>query len=246
VVNSGFEQVTIPHSETKLTVVPATNLRVSVAGPARPGLLISPEQQPQWVNGEDANGRTVYTVPRVDIYSVLLLGASREALQPLYNTQQQFAGWQKDEVTAAPRAVVAGWDRWSDGFVVDESVSHGGLRSIRCENAGETELRGALQTFDFTDTQSKGYVITAWSRAEGVSGSPHPDYSVYVDATCVDGTVYNGHATPFATGTHDWQQVKLELKPPTALRSMRLHLLFRKKSGRVWFDDVQMQTPPGE
>ena len=61
-----------------------------------------------------------------------------------------------------------------------------------------------------------------------------------MDATCADGTVYNGHNTPFEAGTHDWQQATLHLEPPAPLRTMRLILLFRKHSGRVWFDDVRM------
>ncbi len=244
VANGGFEQVTVPHSETKLTVVPAQAVRVAMPGAPRPGLLISPEREPQWIDGQRVDGETVYTIPQVDIYSVLLLGETREALQPHYDTQQRWAGWRLPEVSESLRAVVTGWQPWSEGFATDETVSHTGRRSIRCENAAETDLRGAVQAFDFSSTEKQSYVVTAWSRAENVAGPAHPDYSVYVDATCVDGTVYNGHATPFATGTHDWEQVTLKLNPLAALRSMRLHLLFRKKTGRVWFDDVQMQATP--
>jgi len=244
VSNGGFEHVTVPHSETKLTVVPATNLRVTMPGAPRPGLLISPEREPEWIAGQQMDGETVYTIPQVGIYSVLLLGQAREALQPHYARQQRWAGWRLPEETEPLRAVVADWQPWGEGFSTDEAVSQSGQRSIRCENATEADLRGAVQTFDFSSTEKQSYVVTAWSRAESVSGPAHPDYSVYVDATCVDGTVYNGHATPFATGSHDWQQVSLELNPPAALRSMRLHLLFRKKTGRVWFDDVQMQATP--
>ena len=244
VQNAGFEQVVIPHSETKLTVAAARDVQVQVPGALRAALVISPEQKPRWITGRPTGDDTVYSVPRVDIYSVLLLGASREALQAAYDTQMRFAGWELDPVTAPPREIVTGWNAWSDGFVVDDTVNHSGGRSIRCENTAATDLRGAVQTFDFTSTQKMNYTITAWSRAEDVSGVAHPDYSVYVDATCTDGTVYNGHATPFATGTHDWQQVALQLTPPAPLRSMRLHLLFRKKTGRVWFDDVRTQATP--
>lgn len=244
VQNGSLEQGLIPHSETKLTVAAARDVQVQVPGPPRAALVISPEQKPRWITGRPAGSDTVYTVPRVDIYSVVLLGASREALQAAYDTQVRFAGWELDAVTAPPREVVTGWNAWSDGFVIDNAVSHSGGRSIRCENAEDTDLRGAFQSSDFTSTQRMNYTITAWSRAENVSGAAHPDYSVYVDATCADGAVYNGHATPFATGTHDWQQVTLQLAPPAPLRSMKLHLLFRKKTGRVWFDDVRMQTVP--
>ena len=244
VTNGGFEQVVIPHSETKLTVVPAKDLRVQVPGAPKAALLISPEREPLWVMGQANGAQTVYTVPQVDIYSVLLLGANRQALQPAYETQMKFAGWKLDAVTAPPREVVTGWDNWGDGYTLDETVSHSGKRSIRCENAAAADLRGAFQSLDFNSPQKVNYTVTAWSRAENVSGPAYPDYSLYVDATCADGTVYNGHATPFATGTHDWQQVKLELTPPAPLRSLKLYVLFRRKTGRVWFDDMQMQATP--
>ncbi|MBU0606368.1 MAG: carbohydrate binding domain-containing protein, partial [Armatimonadetes bacterium] len=219
-------------------------VQVQVPGAPRAALLISPEHEPLWVTGRAAGADSLYTVPRVDIYAVLLLGASRQVLQPSHDAQMAFGGWRLDAVEAPPRQVVTGWQPWSEGFLLDEAVSHGGRCSIRCENAGATDLRGAVQSLDFTAAQKTNYTVTAWSRAENVSGPAHPDYSVYVDATCSDGTVYNGHATPFATGTHDWQQVTLQLTPPAPLRSLKLHLLFRKKTGRVWFDDVRMQATP--
>ena len=244
VTNGGFEQAVVPHSETKLTVAPATDLQVQAPGAPRAALLISPERQPQWLTGQAAGAQSVYTVPRVDIYSVLLLGPSRQALQPYYDTQMKFGGWQLDAVTGAPKATQTGWDAYGDGFATDDTVSHAGRHSIRAENASATDVRGAVQTFDFTAGQKAAYTVTAWSRAENVSGSPSADYSLYADATCADGTVYNGHATPFATGTHDWQQVKLELTPPGPLRSLKIYTLFRKKTGRVWFDEVRMQATP--
>ncbi len=243
-VNGGMERVVIPHSETKLTVAPATDLQVQMPWPVQTGLLVSPERPPEWVSGKTAGEQTIYAVPRVDIYSVLLLGASRQALQTTYDAQMRWGGWKLDAVTAPPRAVLTGWERWGEGFSSDETTSHGGRRSIRCENAAASDLRGAWQSLDFSAPQQQTYTLTAWSRAEGVAGPRHPDYSLYVDANCVDGTVYNGHATPFETGTHDWQQVKLELTPPAPLRAMKVYVLFRKKTGRVWFDDVQMQATP--
>lgn len=244
VTNGGFEHVTFPHSETKLTVVPVANLQVSVPGAPRAALVVSPEQEPQWLTGQAAGGQTVYTVPRVDRYSVLLLGSSRAVLQPYYDTQRRFAGWKLDPVTAPARASVSGWDAYGAGFAADETVKQRGQKSIRCENAAADDQRGAVQSLEFGTPQKQTYVATAWSRAEAVSGSPSPDYSLYVDATCVDGTVYNGHAAPFATGTHDWQQVRLELTPPAPLRSLKLYVLFRRKTGRVWFDDVRLQAAP--
>jgi len=156
----------------------------------------------------------------------------------------KFGGWQLDAVTGTPQATQTGWGAYGDGFATDDTVRHTGRHSIRAENTSATDVRGAVQTFDFTAGQKLAYTVTAWSRAKNVSGSPNPNYSLYADATCADGTVCNGHATPFVTGTHDWQQVKLELNPPGSLRSLKIYTLFRKKTGRVWFDEVRMQATP--
>jgi hypothetical protein len=242
--NGGFEQVVIPHDETKLTIVPARDVQVQVPGAPRAALLISPEQPPQWLTGRAAGDHSLYTVPRVDIYSVLLLGATRQALQPACDTQTKFGGWKLDAVTTPPRSLQTGWDAYGDGFASDDTVSHSGRRSLRVENTSATDVRGAAQSLEFTGDKKQVYTVTAWSRAENVTGTPSGDYSLYADATCTDGTVYNGHATPFATGTHDWQQVKLILTPPAPLRSLKIYVLFRNKAGRVWFDDVQMQATP--
>ena len=242
--NPGFEQVTTPHGETKLTVAAAKDLKVQVQGASRTALAISPERAPLWLQGQTSGKITTYTVPEVGIYTVLVLGPSRQALQPVYQTQMAASPWSVPPVTEPLRTQVSAWDRFGAGFVTDAAVRHGGEHSIACENATASDLRGASQQFEFDATTRQTYQLSAWSRAENVSGSASGDYSIYVDATCTDGTVFNGHATPFATGTHDWQQAKLELTPPAPLKTLRLHLLFRRKTGKVWFDDVQVQARP--
>jgi hypothetical protein len=242
--NAGFEQVHTPHSETKLTVVPALSVPVQIEGAPQAALAISPEHAPVWLKGQAQGKLTTYIVPQVDIYTVLLLGPSQQALQAVYQAQMAAASWTVPPVTTPLRQLVRSWDKFGDGYTLDSTVVHSGKNSIQIENAAATDTRGATQTLDFTDAARQTYTVTAWSRAENVSGNASADYSLYVDATCVDGTVYNGHSTPFATGTHDWQQVKLQLAPPAPLKSLRVHLLFRRKTGRVWFDDLQMQASP--
>ena len=132
------------------------------------------------------------------------------------------------------------WDGYGDGFVPDTDRPHAGQGCIRCENANDSDIRGAQQQFELAGDQAQVITLTAWSRCENVSGRPDAHYSLYVDATCADGSVFNGHHTPFEVGSHDWQQATLELRPPAPVRTLRLYLLFRKHSGRAWFDDVTM------
>jgi len=240
--NPGYERTKVPHSETKLRVVPAENVKVEMAGTKpRQCLLISPDGPPQWIKGTTDDNGASYVAPRVDIYSVLLLASSRAALEPLRQAQMQAAPWDLPPITEPLREVIIGWQHFGDGFVGETDQPHSGKRCIRCENGEDTQIRGAMQQFDFEERrQPAALTITAWSRCEEVSGARDAHYSVYVDAVCADGTVFNGQHTSFEVGTHGWQQVTLRLEPPSPIRTMKLFLLFRKHSGRAWFDDVRM------
>ena len=106
-----------------------------------------------------------------------------------------------------------------------------GGRAIVIENDSADDIRGASQQFLFEgDDQPAKLTITAWSRCENVSEPGDGHYSVWVDAVCNDGTVFNGHSSRFPIGTHDWQQATLTLEPPAPIRTMRLFLLFRLHS----------------
>ena len=236
----GFERVRVPHGETKLTVVPAKGVTVQLPGKPAACLAISPDHAPEWLTGRAEGKSAVYTVPQIEVYTVLVLGPSRQPLEPIYQAQMAAAPWSVPPVTDPLRAVVTAWDAYGDGFALDTDSPHSGARCIRCENAGDGDIRGAQQQFDLTGDQPQVITLTAWSRCEGVSGQKDAHYSLYVDATCADGTVFNGHHTPFEVGSHDWQQAALELRPPAPIRTLTLYLLFRKHSGRAWFDDVTM------
>lgn len=240
--NGGFEEVRVPHSGTTLTVAPAENVTVEViGGRLLPGLVISPDGPPEPVTPTQADGAAVYTVPRVAIYSVLVLASDRTRLDALAGAQLAAAPWAIPPVTAPLRQKVTDWQPYEDGFEVVRDEARSGRVAVSCANADD-QVRGIVQDITFDPPRPGPWVLTAWSRAEDVSGNPDAHYSLYVDAVCADGTVYNGHHTPFATGTHDWQQATLRLTPPAPLRSMRLYLLFRHHTGRVWFDDVTMRA----
>ncbi|MBI2300772.1 MAG: hypothetical protein HYU66_17825 [Armatimonadetes bacterium] len=234
----GFEQVKVPHSETRLTVAPAENVAVWMAGKQpSPALAISPDGPPVAVTGAAREGGVVYTVPRVGIYTILLLGAP-PALQAVRDRQQPV--WDLPPVTEPLRVTAPGWDAYDEGFTLETEAAHTGSHCVSCANADDQAIRGLVQVIEVDQKEARPLTLTAWSRAEGVSGTPNGDYSLYVDATCADGSVYHGHNTPFAVGTHDWQEVTLRLESPKPLKSMRVYLLFRRHAGRVWFDDVRV------
>lgn len=238
--NPGFEQTHVPHSETTLRIEPAHEVSVELPlDEPMQCLAISPDAEAQWLEPQPAGGRTRYTLPSLRIYSVLALAPSREALEPIRQAQMDAAVWALPEVTEPLRPVTEVWQDFGDGF----SLAEGGRSSdyaIVCENATTEGISGATQSLNFEDDPPERLTLTGWSRAEDVSGSGDVHYSLWVDATCVDGTVYNGHNAPFEVGTHSWQQATLELTPPTPIRSMRVFCIFRHHTGRAWFDDLRL------
>ncbi len=245
VSNPGFEQVVIPHAETHITVPPVEACSVTLDGAAQTCLAISPDGAPQWVEPTVVGKATRYTAPTFSYYSILLLG-DRATLESIRLANAQAAPWELPRVTEPLRADTIGWEDFGTGFSFDDAAGRDGGAAIACSNDAITDIRGAGQQFTFVgDDQPDKLTVTAWSRCENVSGTRDSSYSVYVDAICNDGTVFNGHASAFEVGSHDWQQATLTLDPPAPIRTMKLFLLFRKHSGQVWFDDVRMIADDG-
>ena len=99
-----------------------------------------------------------------------------------------------------------GFEREDDVFVCDNGKDGPG--------AG----RGASQTVVLNQTRPEPIVAVAWSKAEGVTGSPDTDYSLYLDLVYADGTPLWGQIAPFATGTHDWQRRQVVVLPEKPVR----------------------------
>ncbi|HZO91646.1 MAG TPA: carbohydrate binding domain-containing protein [Chthonomonadaceae bacterium] len=133
----------------------------------------------------------------------------------------------------------SGWSPYWQGYVVDSTVRHSGVNSIKCVNTATTDRRGAFVLITLNQTTATPLSITGWSKASGVSGSADSFYSIYASMTYTDGTTADKY-TPFATGTHDWQSVEVKLTPTKPVRSVKLHVLLNRHLGTVWFDDVVM------
>ncbi|MGC9004618.1 MAG: hypothetical protein ACP5KZ_07970 [bacterium] len=136
---------------------------------------------------------------------------------------------------------IEGWGKYGEGYKIDERIRHSGKRSIRCEAKDGGRELGASQTIILNQKEPKLVEITAWSKAEGVTGEPNSDYSVYVDVYYTDGTPQWGLNVPFSVGTHDWEKKGLQLLLPKPIASLTVYLLFRRThKGTVWFDDVSI------
>jgi len=140
----------------------------------------------------------------------------------------------------APNAatLAANWQPFEAGYALDSTAHRTGARSIRCENATETEKRGALYRWELNQERAAPIDISGWSRADGVSGGADGDYSLYIDVEYNDGSFLYGLTAPFATGTHDWQVRRVRIVPAKPIRTLKVYALFRGHRGTVWFDDI--------
>ena len=140
----------------------------------------------------------------------------------------------------AGRPAAPGWAPFGGGYEPAPNEGRDGT-AIRCRSPEAGAALGATQTVQLNQQAPRPIVATCWSRAEGVSGAPDQDYSLYLDLRYTDGTPSWGHNAPFAVGTQGWQRVEVRCAPEKPVQSVAVTLLFRgNHSGAVWFDDVAL------
>jgi hypothetical protein len=133
------------------------------------------------------------------------------------------------------------WRGWQNGFKIVEKEGKNGTRAVVCSRKEGDGESGASQTLQLNRTNAAPIVISGWSKAEDVSGSPDNGYSLYADIVFTDGTPLWGQTASFSCGTHDWEKAELMILPDKPIRSLTLHCLFRGHIGKVWFDDVSLR-----
>jgi hypothetical protein len=102
----------------------------------------------------------------------------------------------------------------------------------------------ALQTIIFDPPARRPLYFSGWSKAEGVTGCPDSDYSLYLDVYTEAGESY-GHILEFDTCTDNWQLKEGFVVLHSPIESVNVHCLFRGvHSGTVWFDDVVVDEVP--
>ncbi|OJW24598.1 MAG: hypothetical protein BGO49_06020 [Planctomycetales bacterium 71-10] len=128
------------------------------------------------------------------------------------------------------------WAPWEDGFTAEGDV-------LVCDNGDSSKARrGATRRVVLDQKRPTPIVASAWSQAEGVSGSPDADYALYLDLIYDDGTPVWGQASPFKVGTHDWQQVRVAFIPERPIKELSFHLLMRNHAGKARFRDARLEV----
>ena len=132
------------------------------------------------------------------------------------------------------------WRAWQKGFAREGKL-------WVCDNGADAKVqRGVSQTVALNQTMPEPIVAVAWSKAEGVGGGPNSDYSLYLDLVYADGTPLWGQISPFGVGTHDWQRRQVIVFPEKPVKSLSLHMLLRRHTGKAWFRDAELRVlrPP--
>jgi len=127
--------------------------------------------------------------------------------------------------------------------------AHSDLRSARITIAdGQSMWIQQQITTNLNLNASLPMLVSAWSMAESVTGTPNADYSLYLDVGySIDGSIVNSTAfiIPFSTGSHDWEyrEILVPANPPAIIARIYVNLVLRSdidttRSGTAYFDDV--------
>jgi hypothetical protein len=109
---------------------------------------------------------------------------------------------------------------------------------IACVCKGEKDSSGVVQSVALGQAEAKAIEFSAESKAENVSGDTNADYAIYLDIVHPDGTYTWGVTAAFKAGTHDWEKASLSYTPTKPIKSLSYYMLFRNKTGKVWFKNA--------
>ncbi|PLR90016.1 polysaccharide lyase family 8 super-sandwich domain-containing protein [Bacillus sp. T33-2] len=148
------------------------------------------------------------------------------------------------EETIAPKS---GWDQlgaaewsvWTPAgnpvVSISEDASYTGKYGLKI-NAAQTARAAVSQNVSVQG--GKTYELSTWLKTENIISSQGARMRVITyEGTQQLGLLYSSRLT----GTHDWSQIKMEVKPPENADSILVQLFFETGTGTVKFDDVSFK-----
>lgn len=118
-----------------------------------------------------------------------------------------------------------------------------GGHALRIERPEGERPAGANLTVNVQHDRPHTLIVSAWSRAENVTGPPSRDCSVYIDVYYTDGTALYGQTINLDTGSHDWQYGERTIELTKPARNINVYLLLRGPHyGTIQLDDVRVAT----
>ncbi|MEN6547004.1 MAG: carbohydrate binding domain-containing protein [Armatimonadia bacterium] len=127
-------------------------------------------------------------------------------------------------------------------FAWDHTMAHGGTSSLSISNQGGPDEATYLSWHRIMGLRrSCDYEASVWVKTEGVAKA------YLIMRSDAPGPGYSSDNTPVITGTSDWTQYRVALKPkdvPNIERGKLTVFLALRGSGKVWFDDLQVTARP--
>lgn len=127
------------------------------------------------------------------------------------------------------------WHGYEQGFTREGDL-------FVCDNGKQAGRRGVSQSVELNQTRPEPIVASAWSKAEGVTGSPGPDYALYLDLVFDDNSTLWGQTAHFPTGTHDWERRQVVILPDKPVKRLSYYLLLRGHSGKASFRQPELHA----
>ncbi len=127
------------------------------------------------------------------------------------------------------------WKRWARGFKQENGT-------FLLDNGDNTKIVHAVKQWVHLDqTFPKPIHVSAWSKAEGVTGKEDPHYSIWLDIRYVGGEYVFARTASFSVGTHDWEKREIFFVPEQPLWAVDVYLMLRRHGGKAWFRDVELR-----
>ncbi|MGW0949093.1 Tat pathway signal sequence domain protein [Streptomyces sp. NPDC002623] len=154
-------------------------------------------------------------------------------------TELRNPGFEQGSATPAGWTV-PGWGRTADAtWSRDTTVARSGSASLKVT---ATAANGFVTVFNTAKLQvgSGTTTYSAWIRTDGVTGAGAHIDPLFFDAT--GNLVGSDHRQFATTGTHDWEQVSIDLETPAGATQVEFHLRL-SGPGTAWFDDLAVVPP---
>ncbi|MFJ3801087.1 Tat pathway signal sequence domain protein [Streptomyces sp. NPDC090088] len=156
-------------------------------------------------------------------------------------TELRNPGFELGDTTPAGWAV-PGWGRTADAdWARDTTVARTGSASLKVT---ATASNGFITAYNTAKVQvgDGTYTYSAWIRTDGVTGTGAHIDPLFFDAS--GNLVGSDHRAFATTGSHDWEQVSIDLATPAGATRVEFHLRL-SGPGTAWFDDLVVTAPAG-
>lgn len=139
-----------------------------------------------------------------------------------------------------PLLSTARWGYYGGDYAFTDEAALGGRRSLKVVTPSATGPgSGVSQTIQIRQEAPAPIKISGWSKAVDVA-DPVKDYrySIYLDLTHTDGTPLHMQVAGFNGGTHDWEYSETVVTPEKPLKSAKVYVFLRGRTGTAYFDDI--------